>query len=1037
MEGTMQSADQKMSLRSESQPLGGIQHSAELQISPPISEDIIYPSMTGISGVENETVVHTSSNTQTYSNASIHEAPGEHIIQNSSLSEVQGSYVSLLADIASIERNDELYSQTSSNQSTLGRNQTSAMNYEQSPSYGDMDENISSSLDNNALLNYGNLTYTLPSNGQTHQQFVILQNPITISSNIVRLLPSQMPVHTTDIDEDVTEDMTSVAHLQNLQNDQNFLQIPNMQNESDMNTSAQETAGACLVAGNKIGSMQNIQYFQDDSAIGTQITVTESEAVDKKQKKKPKKVQQSACEIKKFTAEDLNTGKTEKEMLDYFLEQTKSETKKNKLIKQREGEIKKVIVENKPQLTYSDNTYKSTLDTVKTTRDDNNVSDQKVDEQSENKRHNTSPSDVINELNTDSTLGAAETEETQKITDEVDNSVSDVTSEVQKKTNQLKRKSKTYSNIEPKHSKIVKMDKNESKGTNDQQVDDKITYVPRKTSRPRKQKVEYVVREDTSKKNRVSKKVKDMEQQSEEKQIVNERMVDVDLEKLINVSDCDDKYIIHLYPMSILDLLPETERDIVVEVSVDSKYNTKPFSSQNTKSNGSLSKYFLSIHKDTKRTVAKRLTRQRTRKDAKLEQSENEIDNQAKEDVNDSIDMDIWDELKSKQIDNQDSCETNTLVKHDDNPVKKDIAAETKIESVMKDGTVDDVETGGLQELEAEDLNTQGNTEGTKRIKKRGKQYTTVTNEDGKQFSCRHCVFTTPLREYLASHVRQLHMTSRHYQCETCGQTFRSHGNLAAHTRIHVGNYRFHCDRCPSKFTDQSNFLQHQRRHEGIKLHVCDHCGKSFVTSSDMRKHVRTHTGEHPFTCDQCGRTFKDGSSWKRHVKLHETDKNVFVCSLCRKRYSRIDLCNQHIKKTHANEPPGSVTSLILDAKTASSFPSESQTRSKKQMRSAQSIPFDTNFSPRESSLRQTFKSLTEVASQRLIQENYETTLHPSAVTDFSQRPFSVQSMTSYPLVTSLASLQTQNIPVTVDPFIFHQPRRDNVISYFMSTPKT
>ncbi|WAR06493.1 ZN141-like protein [Mya arenaria] len=484
------------------------------------------------------------------------------------------------------------------------------------------------------------------------------------------------------------------------------------------------------------------------------------------------------------------------------------------------------------------------------------------------------------------------------------------------------------------------------------------------------------------------------------------------------------------------------------------------------------------LNTDTKRTVAKRLTRQRTRKDAKLEQSENEIDNQAKEDVNDSIDMDIWDELKSKQIDNQDSCETNTLVKHDDNPVKKDIAAETKIESVMKDGTVDDVETGGLQELEAEDLNTQGNTEGTKRIKKRGKQYTTVTNEDGhnhlrqhlsrhlgikkylcdtcskgfvtkgdlnkhmrkhtgKQFSCRHCVFTTPLREYLASHVRQLHMTSRHYQCETCGQTFRSHGNLAAHTRIHVGNYRFHCDRCPSKFTDQSNFLQHQRRHEGIKLHVCDHCGKSFVTSSDMRKHVRTHTGEHPFTCDQCGRTFKDGSSWKRHVKLHETDKNVFVCSLCRKRYSRIDLCNQHIKKTHANEPPGSVTSLILDAKTASSFPSESQTRSKKQMRSAQSIPFDTNFSPRESSLRQTFKSLTEVASQRLIQENYETTLHPSAVTDFSQRPFSVQSMTSYPLVTSLASLQTQNIPVTVDPFIFHQPRRDNVISYFMSTPKT
>ncbi|XP_052806861.1 uncharacterized protein LOC128236077 isoform X2 [Mya arenaria] len=902
MEGTMQSADQKMSLRSESQPLGGIQHSAELQISPPISEDIIYPSMTGISGVENETVVHTSSNTQTYSNASIHEAPGEHIIQNSSLSEVQGSYVSLLADIASIERNDELYSQTSSNQSTLGRNQTSAMNYEQSPSYGDMDENISSSLDNNALLNYGNLTYTLPSNGQTHQQFVILQNPITISSNIVRLLPSQMPVHTTDIDEDVTEDMTSVAHLQNLQNDQNFLQIPNMQNESDMNTSAQETAGACLVAGNKIGSMQNIQYFQDDSAIGTQITVTESEAVDKKQKKKPKKVQQSACEIKKFTAEDLNTGKTEKEMLDYFLEQTKSETKKNKLIKQREGEIKKVIVENKPQLTYSDNTYKSTLDTVKTTRDDNNVSDQKVDEQSENKRHNTSPSDVINELNTDSTLGAAETEETQKITDEVDNSVSDVTSEVQKKTNQLKRKSKTYSNIEPKHSKIVKMDKNESKGTNDQQVDDKITYVPRKTSRPRKQKVEYVVREDTSKKNRVSKKVKDMEQQSEEKQIVNERMVDVDLEKLINVSDCDDKYIIHLYPMSILDLLPETERDIVVEVSVDSKYNTKPFSSQNTKSNGSLSKYFLSIHKDTKRTVAKRLTRQRTRKDAKLEQSENEIDNQAKEDVNDSIDMDIWDELKSKQIDNQDSCETNTLVKHDDNPVKKDIAAETKIESVMKDGTVDDVETGGLQELEAEDLNTQGNTEGTKRIKKRGKQYTTVTNEDGnRSYQCPKCGYVTSYQGNITSHLRT-HKDKRDYICETCGRAFMSTLILQRHAMVHSNNRPFPCQLCGQAFKCHNHLRQHLSRHLGIKKYLCDTCSKGFVTKGDLNKHMRKHTGATPYQCPHCGLKFTEISAQYRHIKKIHSIPAIgrFMCTLCSQKFSKASLGHKHLGKCHS-----------------------------------------------------------------------------------------------------------------------------------------
>jgi uncharacterized Zn-finger protein len=97
-------------------------------------------------------------------------------------------------------------------------------------------------------------------------------------------------------------------------------------------------------------------------------------------------------------------------------------------------------------------------------------------------------------------------------------------------------------------------------------------------------------------------------------------------------------------------------------------------------------------------------------------------------------------------------------------------------------------------------------------------------------------------------------------------------------TKKECGFKRYSCIRCSKKFKQKCHLNRHQRRHTGVKRYFCMLCYHGFFQRSNLRVHMRTHSSD-------------------------STVSHTFVCTFCKKRFTRKHSLNKHLIK-HTNKFP-------------------------------------------------------------------------------------------------------------------------------------
>ncbi|XP_076672103.1 uncharacterized protein LOC143371111 isoform X3 [Andrena cerasifolii] len=127
--------------------------------------------------------------------------------------------------------------------------------------------------------------------------------------------------------------------------------------------------------------------------------------------------------------------------------------------------------------------------------------------------------------------------------------------------------------------------------------------------------------------------------------------------------------------------------------------------------------------------------------------------------------------------------------------------------------------------------------------------------------------------------------------------------------QYNTNNEEFQCLLCPLTFSSARTMAMHQAgAHGGMYVILCESCGRLFNRKYHFNRHF-IHCGrlKEPYKCDMCMRTYRHKSSLVQHLKIshhvHYTRNRstTFVCSVCKKIYSKFGAFENHVKR-HKNE---------------------------------------------------------------------------------------------------------------------------------------
>ncbi|XP_060573150.1 uncharacterized protein LOC132731057 [Ruditapes philippinarum] len=123
------------------------------------------------------------------------------------------------------------------------------------------------------------------------------------------------------------------------------------------------------------------------------------------------------------------------------------------------------------------------------------------------------------------------------------------------------------------------------------------------------------------------------------------------------------------------------------------------------------------------------------------------------------------------------------------------------------------------------------------------------------------------------------------YQCIMCGKEMTIKQNMDIHINQHTGERPWQCEVCGLGFRGPSNLKAHMNQHDEELRFSCDICFRKFRDRGTYRQHYKRHLGEKEHVCEHCGKSFVITSDLKKHIRTH-TGEKPYKCSSCDQQFS-------------------------------------------------------------------------------------------------------------------------------------------------------
>lgn len=137
------------------------------------------------------------------------------------------------------------------------------------------------------------------------------------------------------------------------------------------------------------------------------------------------------------------------------------------------------------------------------------------------------------------------------------------------------------------------------------------------------------------------------------------------------------------------------------------------------------------------------------------------------------------------------------------------------------------------------------------------------------------------------------------FPCTLCSAVFMTRSNLQSHHNLHLGERPYRCHACPRAYTSYSALSRHTKKHSDIQF-ICDYCNRSFNVKASLVSHMDTHRPLRKHGCEECGRRFSQKAALLLHInRVHRNLPPPCACQICPKRYPRMSLLKDHMKREH------------------------------------------------------------------------------------------------------------------------------------------
>ncbi|XP_068202191.1 uncharacterized protein [Palaemon carinicauda] len=174
-----------------------------------------------------------------------------------------------------------------------------------------------------------------------------------------------------------------------------------------------------------------------------------------------------------------------------------------------------------------------------------------------------------------------------------------------------------------------------------------------------------------------------------------------------------------------------------------------------------------------------------------------------------------------------------------------------------------------------------------------------IGEEKHKEIECTDCKKSFTTKAGLRYHRNVIHHVGTKYFCEQCDKVFYYHVPYKSHMLYAHGEKKVICETCGEKFYTVAKLNIHINAvHRSAKSWACRECKSKFTTDTAYRHHMNVKHLKIQHTCDYCGSNYRKKSSLVTHLLKH----SIFICQLCRERFSRTDDLKKHMSEVHGKE---------------------------------------------------------------------------------------------------------------------------------------